>query len=103
MRPKYYGPKRQGSKVRGRSKPIPTDEGRAALLSHKPAANRSKRPAWAMDDRTLWLQIAGTRLSERFQIARMYWRENKSAGQIAAELGKSRNSIKSILNRLIKK
>ena len=56
-----------------------------------------------MDDNALMLKCIGERHMLRYTIARLYWRENKSAGVIATELGMSRNSVKSILNRLSKK
>jgi hypothetical protein len=65
--------------------------------------NGKARPAWAMDDRKLWLHIAGGKLAQRFMIAQMYWQRNDSATEIATYLGMSRNSVKSILSRLVRK
>jgi len=102
----YDGPKKTsrkrgpGRKDDSQGKP---GEGSAMFsLKLKPVGNRRTRPAWTMNDDQLMLRCIGQRHMLRFKIAQMYWRQNMSAGAIAATLKMSRNSVKSILSRLTK-
>lgn len=69
-------------------------------LSLKPVNNRRSRPAWAMDEKERMLRCVGTRAARRFRIATMYWCDNKSARDIASELGITLGSVELILHRL---
>lgn len=72
----------------------------SALLRNKPVNSRKGRPAWAMDDQKLYLRCVGERAARRFQIATMYWRENKTAKEIAEALDMNTPAVEMILVRL---
>jgi hypothetical protein len=65
-----------------------------------PLKSRRTRPAWAKDDRSLMLKVLGQKVVRRWNIARMYWRENKTAREIASELQTTERAVKNILNRI---
>jgi hypothetical protein len=73
-----------------------------ASLVYKLVDNRKNRPVWVMDDAQLMLHCIGERHMLRYQIAIKYWRENKSAREIAAELGMTLGAVEKIIQRLAK-
>ena len=73
------------------------------FIRHKPVDNRKNRPEWVMDDKALIECCFGGRGRLRWDIAVMYWRENKSAREIAIDLGLTVDVVKKIIQRLAKK
>src|SRR4051794_38626366 len=77
--------------------------GNSFNLKFKPANNRKNRPALILDRNILMLTCIGTQATTRYKIAVMYWHENKSAPEIATELGLSVEAVKKIVQRVAKK
>ena len=76
------------------------DDGYRTPTSPKAVSRRKNRPAWAGNDRELMLRVVDKRLTRRWAIARMYWRENKTAAEIAKHFGTTINAIKSIIKQV---
>ena len=72
-------------------------------LIHKPVNNRKNRPTLALDNKALMTACVGQQATTRYKIAEMYWRENKSAPEIAASLGMTVEAVKKIIQRVAKK
>ena len=66
----------------------------------KTTQTRKSRPLWARDDKSLMSRVIGDRLLRRWTIARMYWRENKTARDIAKHLHITVNAVECVINRL---
>ena len=69
-------------------------------LGHKPVANRRIRPALVMDNKAFMLHCVGKRAFLRHTIGLMYWRENKSARDIATDLNMTLGAVEKIIQRL---
>jgi Helix-turn-helix domain len=106
----HWGPKKSKRKrgpARSRVAEHPQDivlpnargSGDALWADRRPP--RENRPSWTMDPQKMMLRCVGPGPTKRFKIADLYWCQGKTAGEIAAELAISRNSVKSIINRLV--
>ena len=71
------------------------------LLKYKPVNNRRSRPEWALDDKQLMLRCVGKRGLLRFQVAQMYWQQNKSAREIAETLSLTVATVDRMIHRLV--
>jgi DNA-directed RNA polymerase specialized sigma24 family protein len=66
----------------------------------KPVNNRRNRPTWAMDELQLMRKCIGKRHMVRFTVAQFYWRENKTAQEIADILGMTLGAVEKTIQRL---
>jgi DNA-binding MarR family transcriptional regulator len=53
-----------------------------------------------MDEQQLMLKCIGKRHVQRFTIAQLYWRENRTAQEIANTLGLTLGAVEKIIQRL---
>lgn len=74
--------------------------GTTKSLKLKPVNNRSTRPTVAMDDRAFMLLCVGKGPMLRYKVGLMYWRENKSAREIATSLNMTLGAVEKIIQRL---
>lgn len=67
---------------------------------HKFVDSRKKRPAWAKDAHSLMQHVLSPSLVRRWKIAYLYWLQNRTARDIAEEMGISTQAVKDVLRRM---
>ena len=67
---------------------------------NKPVDSRKNRPAWAQTEQALMRHLLSPSLLRRWQIALRYWLQNRTAREIAEEMGISLQAVKDVLRRL---